>query len=64
MRVSFAEFGFGKKSMGIVISEEAEEIVNHLRTFHGRDFEVDQTFNIPVFNILWKIVGGKRYNVQ
>ncbi len=50
--------------MGIVIAEEAEEIVDHLRSFDGRDFRVEQTFNIPVFNILWKIVAGRRYNVR
>ncbi len=59
-----SEFGFGKKSMGDIIAEEAQEIVSHLESQHGKDVRVEQLFNIPVFNILWRIVAGKRYHVR
>ncbi len=48
--------------MGVIISEEAKEIVASMAK-SKEDIEVNLTFNIPVFNILWRIVGGKRYEV-
>ncbi len=63
----YAEFGFGKKSMEGIISEEAAESVQHLvsRCSEGPlEFKVDQPFNTAIFNILWRIVAGKRYEVS
>ncbi len=58
------EFGFGKKSMSSLISFEATELADRMaEEYAEKDFTVDQTFNIPIFNILWQIVAGKRYNV-
>ncbi len=49
--------------MSGIIAEEGQEAMKTLQGFHGRDFEVHQTFNIPIFNIIWRIVGGRRYQV-
>ena len=61
---SSTEFGFGKQSMVSLIEEEARDTFQNMAAFKGQDFIVDQTFTIPVFNVLWKIVGGKRYGVS
>ena len=62
--LKFLEFGFGKSSLEAIISEEAKEIIDNIASSsHGQDFLVDQTFNISVFNVLWRIVSGKRYQV-
>lgn len=50
--------------MGNIIAEEAHEIVVRLEGEDGNDVKVDQMFNIPVLNILWRIVAGKRYQVR
>ena len=61
----FAEFGFGKTPMEVIMGEEAREIVDLIGNSHGgQDMIVDQTFNISVFNVLWRIVSGKRYQVE
>lgn len=49
--------------MGIIISEEAKELITNMANSKN-EVEIYQTFNIPVFNILWRIVGGKRYEVR
>ena len=60
-----AEFGFGKATMGIIIGEEAKDIIDNIATSsNDQDFMVEQTFNISVFNVLWRIVSGKRYQVK
>eukprot|EP00094_Tigriopus_californicus_P013115 TCALIF_12682-PA protein Name:"Similar to Cyp303a1 Probable cytochrome P450 303a1 (Drosophila melanogaster)" AED:0.09 eAED:0.09 QI:108/0.85/0.87/1/0.85/0.75/8/29/490 len=56
------EFGFGNKGMWSIIADEAGIIVTDLKTqWDGQDLMVNQTFNISVLNILFKIVSGKRY---
>jgi len=55
------DFGFGKAGLEGVIQEEAEEIVRHLATFHQQDFKMNTVFGVPVINILWTIVAGKRF---
>ena len=47
--------------MSSIIEDEASEIVDHIGSFDGKDFLVDQPFNVSVFNVLWRIVSGKRY---
>eukprot|EP00095_Tigriopus_kingsejongensis_P005456 maker-scaffold224_size251237-snap-gene-1.46 protein:Tk05456 transcript:maker-scaffold224_size251237-snap-gene-1.46-mRNA-1 annotation:"cytochrome p450 monooxygenase" len=57
--------GYGRPTGGIwnIISEEAGLLMTSLKDkFDGQDIRVDQTFNISVFNILWRIVANKRYN--
>ena len=54
--------GFGKKSEESV-QEEAKHLVSHIldhaRT--GEDFLVQGVFNIPVINVLWKMVANKTF---
>jgi hypothetical protein len=57
------EFGFGKSTMGSIIEEEASEAIERLKLNNGKDVLIDQNFNIAIFNILWRIVANKRYNV-
>ena len=46
-----------------IIEDKARDIFQTMSTFKGQDFKVEQTFTISVFNVLWRIVGGKRYEV-
>ena len=55
------DFGFGKVGLHGVIQAEADEVVRHLTQFHGRDFKMESVFGIPVINILWNIVAGRRF---
>ena len=51
--------------MGDMIAEEARELVSHLeRNDDGKDVKVQLLFNIPVMNVLWKMVAGKRFQVR
>lgn len=58
------DFGFGKTSMSSIIAEEAGHMVQQFLDRAGEDFCIDQTFNICVFNIIWRLVAGKRFKVQ
>lgn len=45
-----------------IIEEEARDIFTSILASNaGQEFRVEQTFTISVFNVLWRIVGGKRY---
>ena len=44
-----------------VIQTKANEVVRHLTQFHGRDFKMELVFGIPVINVLWNIVAGRRF---
>ena len=46
------------------IEEEALEAMERLRQCCERDMLVDQNFNIPIFNILWRMATNQRYSVS
>ena len=54
----------GKSTMSDAIVEEALETIEWLKHHCDGDFLVEQTFNISIFNILWNITAGYRYNVS
>ena len=50
--------------MVCAIEEEALEAIERLRQYCERDLLIDQNFNIPIFNILWRIATNRRYSVS
>ena len=46
------------------IEEEALEAMERLRQCCESDMLVDQNFNIPIFNILWRMATNQRYSVS
>ena len=46
------------------IEEEALEAIERLRQCCESDMLVDQNFNIPIFNILWRRETGKGRNTM
>ena len=56
------DHGFGKKSEESV-QEEAKHLVSHIleQSSNGEDFLLKDVFNIPVINIIWKMVANKTY---
>ena len=56
------DLGAGKSKLEHVILDEANKMCDHLQNEVGRKpIEVNTYFNIIILNILWTIVGGKRY---
>ena len=54
-------FGFGKKSLEGRICEEANDIVDHIRSL-GDEVKIDSSlFALPVLNVLWNIVTGQSF---
>lgn len=49
--------------MSTIMEEEALDIVDELKKFEGADMKVETTFNISIFNVLWRIVAGQRFEV-
>lgn len=58
------DFGFGRAGLEGVIQDEAEELVKFLHTQVGKDFKMETVFGVPVINILWIIVAGKRFQSE
>ena len=50
--------------MASVIHEEAFQVIDILGSHEGKDFLVDRTFHIPIINVLWHIIAGKRFKVK
>ena len=50
--------------MVCAIEEEALEAMERLRQCCEKDLLIDQNFNIPIFNILWRIATNRRYSVS
>ena len=56
------DLGAGKSKLEHVILDEANTMCDHLQNEVGsKPIEVNTYFNIIILNILWTIVGGKRY---
>merc|ERR1712117_749004 len=60
------EFGLGKSVMETAIQEEALEAIERMKqdVGVGQDVLIDQNFNIPIFNIIWRIATNNRYSVS
>ena len=58
-------FGFGKSSLETIMQEEIKNFCSELKK-HCQDGPVDlgNRFNVMVINILWRIIGGKRFDYQ
>lgn len=54
-------FGFGKRSMEAVIMEEVNQLLAHLRTMDSQKYTIDNIIFFSLLNIIWTIVGGKRF---
>ena len=50
--------------MSTAIQEEAVEAIDRMKQLSGQDVLVDQNFNIPIFNIIWRIATNNRYSVR
>ncbi|XP_048487627.1 farnesoate epoxidase [Plutella xylostella] len=57
-------FGYGTASMEALITEECNELIKLRMEDAGEPIEMDHMFDIPVVNILWRIVAGKRYDLK
>ena len=60
------DFGFGKASMNDLIQEEWEDLSEVLKEYHnkGEEVEVLHLFNLTALNVLWRIVAGKRFDMN
>ena len=62
------DFGFGKQSMETIIREEVEQVLEELFERKFVDSENDALikfpFNVSIFNIIWRIVAGKRFETS
>jgi len=58
------EFGFGKVSMQEAIQDEVEDLVIRLSKTVNKDFKMETLFGVPVLNILWTIVAGRRFQPE
>ena len=50
--------------MCTIMEEEAMDVIESLKETEGTDALIDKTFNITIFNVLWRIVAGKRFHVR
>ena len=52
--------------METAIQEEALEAIERMKqdVGVGQDVLIDQNFNIPIFNIIWRIATNNRYSVS
>ncbi|XP_053606364.1 farnesoate epoxidase-like isoform X2 [Plodia interpunctella] len=57
-------FGYGTRSMEVIIAEECSELVKLRASDSGQPVLVNQMFNISVINILWRVVAGRRYDLN
>ncbi|XP_052754989.1 farnesoate epoxidase-like isoform X3 [Galleria mellonella] len=57
-------FGYGTRSMEVFIAEECRDLVMLRISDAGTPVFVNQMFHIPITNILWRIVAGKRYSLN
>ncbi|KOC61548.1 putative cytochrome P450 303a1 [Habropoda laboriosa] len=58
------DFGFGRKSMAMIIEEEAVWLVEHFKKLIGMVIPMDDAFGVTVLNTLWRMMAGKRFNLD
>ena len=54
------DLGFGRKSLDSIMIYEADEVIDKM--LDKKVNEMDITFNIAVINVLFEIVGSKRFD--
>ena len=54
------DLGFGRKSLDSIMIYEADEVIDKM--LEKKVNEMDITFNIAVINVLFEIVGSKRFD--
>ena len=59
------DYGFGKKSEQN-IQEEAKNLISYisLKSNCNEDFLIKDIFNIPVVNVIWKMVANKAFSME
>jgi len=55
------DLGFGKRSLEVIILDEAEELIKRLEP---NDIQTSGFFNLPAINILWSVLGGDRLSTN
>jgi len=55
------DFGFGKRSLDVIILDEAEELIKRLQS---NDIQRSGFFSLPAMNILWSVLGGERLSAN
>ena len=55
------DLGFGKQSLEELMNIEFEEMLNNFLSTN-QDFLLSTDFNVPIINILWQLVAGKRFD--
>ena len=61
------DFGFGRSSMETFIMDEIQELIQDLKSKiqnESNELNLAQSFNLSVLNGLWKIMTGKRYDIN
>ena len=58
------DLGFGRISSESIIQEEASLLVDHFLENSKQDFHMESTMNIPVINVLWRMVASKRFHMD
>jgi len=58
------DLGFGRTSSESIIQEEASLLVDYFLDNCKQDFHMQSTMNIPVINVLWRMVASKRYQMD
>ena len=60
---SLKDLGFGRNKLDTIIHEEVNILIEDLISRSGTgDVLIDDIFNFPIANILWRIVASKRYD--
>ncbi|KAJ2944347.1 hypothetical protein O0L34_g18349 [Tuta absoluta] len=57
-------FGYGSRSMEANITEECRALVELRTKDAGQPIPVNHMFDVSIINILWRIVAGKRYDLD
>ena len=50
--------------MATAIQEEAMEAIERMKQRAEQEVLIDQNFNIPIFNIIWRLATNNRYSVS
>jgi len=56
------DFGFGKVGLHGVIQEEVDDLIDYFTKQENKDFRMETVFGVPVINVLWTIVAGRRFD--
>nr|C0SPF7.2 RecName: Full=Farnesoate epoxidase; AltName: Full=Cytochrome P450 15C1; AltName: Full=Protein dimolting; Short=mod; Flags: Precursor [Bombyx mori] len=57
-------FGYNSRFMNVYIGDECEALVQLRLADAGEPILVNQMFHITIVNILWRLVAGKRYDLE